>query len=197
MTDRPIIFSAPMVRALLAGRKSQTRRLLKPKYGNSHLQCDPYGKWWWWTPSSRKPHIIQPIRFEAGDRLCVREAMRWTDNLVYDADREAIPVDRMPPDYTAGRAHISGMFMPRWASRLTLLVTDVRVQRLQDITNPDAVAEGGDVIEAGMHMEMGTPRRWFADLWESLHGAGSWDQNPMVVAVSFENQKRNIDEVIK
>ena len=90
--------------------------------------------------------------------------------------------------------------MPRWASRLTLTVTDVRVQRLQDISEADAVAEGCDAVLAltikrpnGAHP--GNPRECYCDLWNSLHGHGAWDANPWVVAVTFTVQRGNIDQL--
>jgi hypothetical protein len=80
--------------------------------------------------------------------------------------------------------------MPRWASRLTLTVTNVRVQRLQDISVDDAIAEGrpqgGEFLSA---------RRWFHQLWNSLHGPEAWDANPWVVCLSFQTHRKNIDEM--
>lgn len=140
MTDRPIIFSAPMVRALLDGRKTQTRLVLKP---------DP-------------DTLPQGVRFVArrlfaapGDRLWVREAWRSAscyDDLAPSAMSGEEPVryeeDALWQTWGWGaplRSHgrlRQGIHMPRWASRLTLTVTDVRVQRLQEISEDDAVAEG-------------------------------------------------------
>ena len=161
MTDRPIIFSAPMVRALLDGRKSQTRRLLKlagrrPDYiGPKGCTGDP-ACWGWdngdggYILADRDPsdkfaaswHDFA-ASYAVGDRLWCREAFSY-DRL--DVDRCGI----LPPWYWADGNPESGdwsrpkpsIHMPRWASRLTLIVTDVRVQRLQDISEADAVADG-------------------------------------------------------
>ena len=81
--------------------------------------------------------------------------------------------------------------MPRWASRLTLIVTDVRVQRLQDITVEDALAEG--VQKTDEYLDM--PRMAFRALWDSLHGPGAWNDNPWVCALTFDVHRRNIDQM--
>ena len=94
--------------------------------------------------------------------------------------------------------------MPRWASRLTLTVTDVRVERLQDISEADAIAEGCAPLSHPMGRadllwhEIGpdqwqAPSRWYRTLWDSINGAGAWADNPWVVAVSFDVREGNID----
>lgn len=195
MTDRPIIFSAPMVRALLDGRKTQTRRVLKPQ-----------------PPAGLLPEGIaiageaQPTGcgYRLGDRLWVREAFRgdkgydayppqeWSRWPVhYEADGNRDTREGMGAD---GRLRPS-IHMPRWASRITLTVTDVRVQRLQDISEADAVAEGADVAQLRMYPELGNARHWFRALWNDLHGADAWERNPWVVALTFTVQRGNIDQV--
>lgn len=147
MSDRPILFSGPMVAAMLEGRKTQTRRVLKPQpnvlnggqplnNGRGSYSCE-FG----WT---RMPYTT-------GDRLWVREAWKCEERFHAVAPRDlkpGVPVyysaDPDPRDSDPGCAgrHRAGMHMPRWASRLTLIVTEVRVQRLQDISEADAQAEG-------------------------------------------------------
>jgi hypothetical protein len=95
--------------------------------------------------------------------------------------------------------------MPRWASRITLIVTDVRVQRLQDISEADAIAEGIKKLPGGNedqwmdYPEGSSAAGWlqpvnsFDSLWESINGPGSWTENPFVYAVSFIVHKSNID----
>lgn len=201
MSDRPIIFSAPMIRALLDGRKTQTRRVLKP-HGDTFS-----------APSYRR-----------GDRLYVREAAHIDGTSVnYRADH---------PGDSAGLGWRPSIHMPRWASRLTLAVTDVRVQRLQDISEVDAAAEGvaplftpeqaaarpelnfnpmpyenylwhghadltSKQIDAWSHQysSYSDARRSYSSLWERLHGPGAWDANPWVVAISFTVQRGNIDQI--
>lgn len=213
MTDRPIIFSGPMVRALIEGRKTQTRRLIKwegPRgfpHSFEHARIDnPAG-----VPRLLVPfhHPEEPTDWEdcamhrhygladPCDRLWVREAMRWTDTLVFDADKAPVDLDRMPAGFTAGREHVSGMFMPRWASRLTLTVTEVGVQRLQDISEDDAAAEGVHatrVMSEGYHLSSPSFVESFHGLWNSLHGPDAWGANPWVVALTFTIQHGNIDQ---
>ena len=190
MPDRPIIFSALMVRALLDGSKTQTRRLLKPQHD-----------------SKGRGFLDSKLPYATGDRLWVREA--WSG----DYDMRAIkPQDRFGPArqpiwYWADTKRDCGQWerprspihMPRWASRITLTVTDVRVQRVQDISNENAIAEG---IEPHGHAFTGygkqadvwmAPYDSFASLWNSIHGPGAWDANPWVAAITFTVRKGNID----
>ncbi|KQV43259.1 MULTISPECIES: hypothetical protein [unclassified Rhizobium] len=203
MADRPILFSGAMVRALLAGTKTQTRRTLKAPYGTLELTASG------WKPIHTKVRI--------GDRLYVRE--HWRTDLLLDAlPPRSISHGGTNVQYIADEAlrgcdktwvgpgkDRRAMHMPRWASRLTLTVTDVRVERLQDISENDAVAEGcfkgkasGRVFNdvAAMHLggdEWASARDWYADLWERINGEGTWDQNPWVVAYTFTVERWNID----
>jgi hypothetical protein len=145
------------------------------------------------------------------DRLWVREAF---------CPRLGYPAPIAKPHYRADgdRPEWRGLWkpsihMPRWASRLTLTVTDVRVQRLQEITEADAVAEGGigengeapcgegyrDAYWFNHGQDHGesfdTPRDSFRDLWNGLHGPAAWDANPWVVALTFTVQRGNIDQI--
>ncbi|HTJ89511.1 MAG TPA: hypothetical protein VL356_04965 [Acidocella sp.] len=217
MTDRPIIFSAPMVRALLAGMKTQTRRLLKPQpfIDNTGNFCvpDKKGKAWNWgqhidgKPCTR--NYVKTVRFKVGDRLWVREtwsvASVFTDvvEVRYRAHERAahsnfveqIPRARARKPMATWPVWKPSIHMPRWASRLTLTVTDVRVQRLQDITSKDIAAEGIDHLSFGG--ASGAFDQWlmhqFGGLWDKLHGPGAWDANPWVAAITFELRKGNID----
>lgn len=226
MADRPILFSAPMVRALLDGRKTQTRRLLEP---NSHImsahrvECIG-GKWYACEFADRRWPLRLP--YAVGDRLWVREA--WRFQLEYDDLKGSdLPQMRSLVEYDlevrqhgsreAGR-YRHARFMPRFASRLTLIVTDVRVQRLQDVSEGDALAEGlaaltkdRRLVKYGIPDSEGLPgandHGWpwaagrltpilaYADLWDSLHNkAGTrWADNPWIVAVTFEVHRCNID----
>lgn len=223
-----MLFSAPMVRALLDGRKTQTRRAVKVREGHRLTLDDlqrgsgPYGK--------------------PGDRLWVKERHRfvgWTGDdgpayvsVRYDADGTLASLDFGGDDFEvwvdrAGRAlerrgatmndtgnlvlpdgveppSRPSIHMPRWASRITLDVIDVRVERLQDISEGDARAEGirrvtkdGTVekfcvYDAGADFSLTpwagmrrTAREAFADLWRSINGPDSWDANPWVWVVEF------------
>ncbi|MCA2014410.1 hypothetical protein LCM17_23165 [Cereibacter sphaeroides] len=214
--DKPIIFSGPMVRALLDGRKTQTRRLLKPQpivaFGGI---CEQDGIWW--TCDSLTPlDAIErlAVRHRIGDRLYVREA--WRTAAAYDdlppidlGGEEAIRYEvdghiqtwGWPESGPMGR-YRHARFMPRWASRLTLIVTDVRVQRLQEISAQDTIAEGVwcETCEA-MRQSACYERGCFASadafrsLWNSLHGPEAWGANPWVAAVSFAVHRCNIDQM--
>ena len=185
MTDRPILFSAPMVCALLAGRKTQTRSVLRKQD-------------WPAAIVALYPSQKADVPYATGDRLWVREALKLdeSDHLIFAADGANVPTGDIPVGFSVNRRSAPGMFMPRWASRLTLVVTDVRVQRVQDIAKADVVAEGItgrdgsplDDVHAGWHEP-------FAHLWDSINakrGYG-WDANPWVVAITFTVHKTNID----
>ena len=223
MADRPILFSAPMVRALLDGRKTQTRRVFKPHGFNFYTHpvsgdryeehnregitgCGPmrafgYGE-----------GLYGYLPYAPGDRLYVRETYAYWP-LVGEHDRiDGCTYRATDEDDWENRMFdwIPSIHMPRWASRLTLIVTDVRVERLQDISEADAQAEGrapcihcGDCgwVNSGpdggwqcTEYLCGAPDgEWYADLWDSINGAGAWNKNPWVVAVSFEVIRGNID----
>jgi len=217
MSDRPIIFSAPMVRALLEGRKTQTRRILKPQPNGDVIHyglADDKGAYW--TDSCWESRRL-PIW--AGDRLWVREnfsvhpdTVARTD-IFYPADSAYIeyPTDDARHEWCErmwnddGSKHPS-IHMPRWASRLTLTVTDVRVQRLQEIDDADARAEGaglyvpghGFITEDDLKCDPGysnflAPRRGFEAIWAEINGPDAWGANPWIAAYTFMVERRNID----
>lgn len=207
MADRPILFSAPMVRAILAGAKTQTRRLVKPQPTHPHfggrlpfmLVPDDEGEDLYLHSSCLGAAIRCPYG-RPGTKLWVREAWR-TSPMFNDKPPRDLP-DFAPLHYGAdnalrgawagyGLAHDGKyrppMFMPRWASRITLEVTGVRVERLQDISEADAVAEG--VLSLPMETRRATPRADFMALWDSINGAGSWGANPWVWVLEFRRAK--------
>lgn len=226
MKSRPILFSAPMVRAILEGRKTQTRRVVKIK---DHSL--PLARGFWMDPDGKcvdkdgprysfghrvpgdpgnmyvHERVTCPYGLP-GDRMWVRETWgvwAWSDgytlneHIEYRADRQD---GRIPDGVSRWRPSIH---MPRKHSRITLEITGIRVDRLQEISEEDAMAEGVDrdpepldpddqedprevgypsasalaMAEATMH------RRLFSSLWERIHGAGSWDANPWVWIVEF------------
>jgi hypothetical protein len=205
--ERPILFSAPMVRALLAGTKTQTRRVRKPG-GNYRLDLVAPAD----GGPSRCPYGAP------GDRLWVREA--WMPDPPIDDTwastqwagcREGkiagVPERFRHPrfcNYAADWLHgpvlwTPSIHMPRWASRIALEVTNVRVERLQDISEADAIAEGVDRFP-GCRQDDDTaafnrigpvdndsfPIARYAALWESINGPGSWEANPWVWVVEFQ-----------
>ena len=225
MADRPILFSGPMVRALLAGTKTQTRRVLK---GSALAAREPQweakkGADGVWRLLAGTPDlsgsVVPDIRIAIGDRLYVREAWRcngWATDVAtvmyrasegdgYTAMTEQYPVEGKSPMRVTGTWR-PGIHMPRWASRLTLTVTDVRVERLQDCSNEDALAEGvvpvvhrvgGTTRYSATGDKFGlaqrTPKLAYAHLWDSINGEDAWSENPWVAAYTFTVQKGNID----
>jgi hypothetical protein len=256
MTHRPIIFSAPMVRALLDGTKTQTRRVLSCARTISrssehsgyllrgeamrealvearNFRCIEGEIWSWyakapdWQDLDDHVNVLARLPYAIGDRLWVREI--WGINhykycrplpipksrpsdledheLVYFATEDDCEVRNEMPATPS-------IHMPRWASRITLTVTDVRVERLQDISEADAIAEGlepedggwrsYEIIHSGArkgkrHPHAIVPNRSpvtsYAELWDSINGPDAWDANPWVVAVSFAVVLGNIDQV--
>ena len=186
MADRPIIFSAPMVSALLAGRKTQTRRIIKPqppesaRFSGTYFSSTEPDAWFWNTPHGgfRVREAYQP-----DDRLWVREAYIGGTLGVANICYRASSVDDV------GILWCSPIHMHRWKSRLTLTVIEVRLQRLQDITREDVIAEGIEGLEdvwAGWHQP-------YAKLWDDLHGQGAWAENHWVAALTFSVHHGNID----
>lgn len=192
MKERPILFSAPMVRAILDGRKTQTRRVVK-----HHSTCVPGHQAWEMTRCQYG---------QLGDRLWVREngwerpertpkmmregADTWP-KFAYDAEGWS---EQDHADFKAwGFKRRPSIHMPKWASRITLEVVGVRVERLQDISEEDAKAEGviegtGDFIgcfSCGSALSGTTARECYSRLWEIINGPGSWDANPWVWVIEF------------
>lgn len=220
MKERPLLFSAPMVRALIAGTKSQTRRVVKapgwdpasPEYGGltgikQHADERIGLQAYFWHARSALAHGVRCPYGQPGDRLWVRETwqhyqnsgqraadfsehQRFAANCFYRAD-ESNP--RTKP--LSGKWRPS-LLMPRWACRLVLPLVSVRVERVQDITEEDAKAEGVERISAGPGWEcwMGygpsssckTARDSFRSLWISIYGEASWDLNPWVWVAEWE-----------
>lgn len=190
MKERPILFSSAMVRALLAGTKTQTRRALRGFYPrNTPEYNSESGRLEWFNGDEVVCGICCPYG-QSGDRLWVRET--WAARHEYDGHKPAhIPaLARWHYSATEDRGGLlwrPSIHMPRWASRITLEVTEVRVERLQDITHGDIEAEGipcGGAPRPTLEQRAAHCSAW-RSLWESINGPGSWDANPWVWAVSF------------
>lgn len=212
MSDRPILFQGEMVRAILDGRKTQTRRIMKPQppaeaesvcrqlYSQEAPEFD--GAWTWWAGKPQKP-ITRPLfcRYgQPGDTLWVRETWKPVPISAYRCS-EGVQQTPNPQDadeaavYKAGWDRSSGgvpwrpsIHMPRWASRITLRITDIRVARLQSVSHEDCEAEGcpGGHGSIPGYPYSATPREHFQTLWNKITGPGAWDDNPWVWAISFE-----------
>jgi hypothetical protein len=195
MKERPILFSGEMVRAILDGRKTMTRRVIKPQ----PRFIESSGRWEWPIPTS-KIHkgcctsvvtasrewweYLMPDQFpyRPWDRLWVRET--WQNNpyggIVYRAGSGIVNC--------AGRGWRPSIFMPRWASRITLEITGVRVERVRDISESDAKAEGVTPSIVGRDFDYLGYRAGFQSLWDSINSKRgySWASNPWVWVVEFK-----------
>lgn len=245
MSDKPILFSGTMVRALLAGTKTQTRRVLKPQPVQNAA-----GLWTWQRRGVEVQgdglELALAQRIAIGDRLWVRESWQAGASgdgpqLSYAATPDFFAIDAWDgPDEGAGPSFnyercpgadfchwlpdvISNggpwrpsIHMPRWASRLTLTVTDVRVERLQDISDDDVTAEGcRRITDHGMDGWEYHGQHWatfpdgtnaccfkhaqdsYRQLWEIINGPGAWEANPWVAAYTFTVAHGNIDQLAR
>lgn len=217
MTDRPMLFSGPMVRALLEGRKTQTRRLLKPQpepWRDFYLEGGCQQSDWSfvtglrtddgvryrfgiWMHSAFHESRFQPLPYAPGGLIWVRESGLFSD-LGFEQDC-AFRADGEPDQsWTRPIRWRPSIYMPRWASRLTLEVIDVRIERLQDISEADALAEGAwawaEDHDAARVMD--SAREAYAHLWDDLNAKRApWAMNPWVVALTFAVHRQNIDRL--
>lgn len=222
--ERPILFSAPMVRAILAGTKTQTRRVVKgapddwapvrpevfsptvvDRHGDEQPGPDAYG-----AGNEDGSDWVRCPYGQPGDRLWVRETWMadppvtgdWPSTAFHGCkprDHSLIPDCYRKPEHCLYRADghedlhgwTPGIHMFRWASRITLEVTGTRVERLQDISKADAVAEGivetcgGYGLPDGSHFHAADPRESYWSLWGAINGCGGVEANPWVWVVEF------------
>ena len=220
--ERPILFSGRLVRAILEGRKSVTRRVVAKSNSSAGS-----GRWEWldleqahaealWgvtpglkAPTSKAPPDYCPEcwtrvypRYEVGDRLWVKETHAIVPRTAY-AQSEGVQQAFKPHDDHDAAVYREGwtrsapgrwrpsIHMPRWASRITLEVTEVRAERLREITEPDCEAEGipGYTFARGCLSDSPPDPRWkFIELWDSINAARGfgWDANPWVWVIRFE-----------
>lgn len=220
--------------AILEGHKTQTRRVLVPQLEDNTPPVRINGQWR--TSDASKPLEQIKVPYAPGDRLYLRESFaingcgrrvktkdytgeafalqRFEERLQYAATDEAPAIKENGDPYWWNLR--PGIHMPKWASRLTLVVTDVRVQRLQEITEGDARAEGLEHRMDWCPQWRGNdalpwrsefPRDAFKDLWDSLNAKRkdkhknrlpyAWADDPWVVAVTFEAHQCNIDQMEK
>lgn len=197
MTERPILLPGPMVCAILEGRKTQTRQVIagvSPDHRDPHQllpdASDPHHEVMFSPPAvihnGHARAVIVPVRFHVGDLLWVRET--WAVQHALDPLKPSEMRTQDARLHWAASMERGGLFwrsplhMPRWASRITLRVTDVRVQRLQEISEEDAKAEGCKADDAFILYQAA-----FAVRWDSInHKRMPWASNPWVWAISFE-----------
>lgn len=232
MKERPIIFNAEMVRAIFDGRKTQARRTVSDKHlhlldaASRSGECYPLESGTDHENSQSYYREFCPLG-NVGDRLWVRETFadvntesgpaftyRADHGLKFCLDDESpVDYDRYPGKNFAmwcsdlwngedGHSWTPSIHMPRWASRITLEITAVRVERLNDISEADARAEGVAPLRGGFwrHYQPGwtqhqlSARGSFVTLWKSIYGADSWDANPWVWVIEFKRVEASNDE---
>ena len=183
---KPIIFSTPMVQAILDGRKTMTRRVIKDKDITNSFDIDVDGSAYAYinpaTGDSCPPTAI--AKYQVGDILWVRETWSKDENgeYVYRTNYGTTEDDSFPPSMFKWRPSI---FMPREAARIFLLVTNVRVERLQDISEDEAIKEGAKAY--GPNNCSGTSARIaFAEIWDKTTTEHEWRTNPWVWVYEFE-----------
>lgn len=218
MRERGIIFNAEMVRAVLEGRKTQTRRIIKNQRVGDNWSVQPAKNpripghtHDWWLTTATKPYSALPrCPYGAvGDRLWVRESSYAAElkpsglsAVIYTADNalrlaegdESVKAKWQKLfDYRGGTGlQVPSIHMPRWASRITLEITGVRVERLNSISEADAKAEGIKASKPWSGLDGcvgsgGTPAaERFESLWQSIYGVESWQANPWVWVIEFK-----------
>lgn len=215
--ERPILFNREMVRAVLDGRKTQTRRIMNPQpefeQGYEAPHEHEIGIFWKDEESLDSiEHLISLCPYgKPGDELWVRET--WQTWCEFDH----LSPGKLPEDadiqYPATCDHwVSkerpSIHMPRWASRIQLKITNVRVERLLDISEQDALAEGiarstrrvlgghetiyKDYVDVGHYFH--SPKKSFESLWVSINGPDSWDSNPYLWVIQFEKIEKSLSE---
>lgn len=211
--ERPILFSGPMVRAILEGRKTQTRRVVP-------VQPQSFGEPKWWEPDfgfagrppSEEAYIAEAIKRcrygQPGDRLWVRETFCAAHDIPGRVITSGVTADNYglvafrattKPDDACyiGEQRFPwrpSIFMPRWASRITLEITEVRVERVQEISEDDIKAEGITLSPSELYPDINTPdklRQQWEWGWDKLNAKRgySWESNPWVWAISFKRIK--------
>ena len=226
MREIPILFSGPMVRAILAGTKTQTRRIVSERAAE-RMGLALFGATERLFPGlPREPIVVPPgvARWALGDRLWVRERFalslrdpsdvenarprekHWWDDVVYAADNSRVSWSRHTLDDNCNITRSEpiappwrpSIHMPRWASRVTLEVAGVRVERLQWITESDAKAEGATQFPAdpeGNCWTPGTYRTAYNYLWNEINGPDAWNANPWVWVIEFRRADQEPKEV--
>ncbi|HID3158911.1 TPA: hypothetical protein ACXGE2_002433 [Klebsiella pneumoniae] len=206
MKERGMIFNSEMVRAILDGRKTQTRRPIKWKQTRFTEigEREDGSKWPWSEDAEHACDFWHPCPFgSVGDRIWVRET--FSGHFLDDAQIQDIKDGRdkatdlceyradYPDGYQASDGWTPSIHMPRWASRILLEITDVRVERLNSISQEDAQAEGLELTgwrptysDPDSGGEVMTPYDNFAELWSSIYGDESWQANPWVWVIEFK-----------
>jgi len=221
MNEKPILFNSEMVNAILSGRKTQTRRIMKVQPSEHFHPQTIHGAMdftaHWYTPGViDKDGYLQPARKDVfgvadedegytcplgavGDQLWVRET--WARYNIDQTSHDMAYRATTPADWPKDGLWRPSIHMPRWASRINLLITGVRVERLNDISEQDAMSEGIDadrLAESQDHYDCiadhnmtgrPTAKGYFSSLWQSIYGEESWEANPWVWVINFERME--------
>jgi hypothetical protein len=199
MKERPILFSTPMVQAILQGRKTQTRRIVNPQplTGMTHVAGNL------WRPLEQPPSLNGKLLGcqygKRGDILWVRETWGKAQSNYAHSDTYLYKADDYPDDFSPVAKWKPSIHMPKEAARIFLKIIDVRVERLQEISQEDAISEGIEfkidetsvslnsykIYEANNWWDE-NPIQSFKSLWESINGQESWNKNPWVWVIEFE-----------
>lgn len=188
--EKPILFSGPMVKAILEDRKTQTRRVIKRMcltgpgfydYVDGSCSYGKPGDRLWvretWRTEERESDLVDGIRFQADDHFqIIEDTQQASENWVVANNNRTELVWR------------PSIFLPRWASRITLEITDIRVQRVQEISVDDIVAEGVQIVSGKVYSGgLGVYVQEWRDGWNSINAKRgySWESNPWVWAISF------------
>lgn len=233
MKSTPILFNTDMVRAVLAvldGRKTNTRRIMapQPEFWGDDKAADLVACWYPYADHKKAKHYNSVSHFkkgapkdfspygQPGDLLWVRETWRqayertdYSSGIIYKADKErSLGMD----EYSDRHKWKPSIHMPKWTSRLTLLIEDIRVERVQDISEEDAKAEGVEASSWEFSCEpyrnysingfkpghnFSTAKKSFESLWQSINGPDSWAKNEWVWVIQFKAIKQNINDYLK
>ncbi|HBS1879085.1 TPA: hypothetical protein MAC74_000767 [Klebsiella pneumoniae] len=195
MKERGMIFNGEMVRAILDGRKTQTRRPIKWKQTRFTEigEREDGSKWPWSEDAEHACDFWHPCPFGAvGDRIWVRET--WARYNIDQNSHDIAYRATTPADWPEEGRWRPSIHMPRWASRILLEITNVRVERLNSMHDVDAMREGIQNLTTCSHSDFGIPGvvnaqlpvRAFQLLWESIYGTDSWHANPWVWVIEFK-----------
>ncbi|HHH1854177.1 TPA: morphogenetic protein [Yersinia enterocolitica] len=191
MNEKPILFNSEMVNAILSGRKTQTRRIISEK--TLHLfgvaasagECHPIELC---DQRSQSYYLDFCPLGKPGDQLWVRET--WARYNIDQTSHDMAYRATTPADWPKEGLWRPSIHMPRWASRIDLLITGVRVERLNDISDVDAAAEGCAYGKGNGEIDLAVrPENHFPTLWASIYGAESWQANPWVWVINFERME--------
>ncbi|HHE4779055.1 hypothetical protein [Escherichia coli] len=201
MKERGVVFNDDMVRAILEGRKTQTRRHVKNVRADNCLVIR--------KPTKKRngvyTHVMDALEHglcpfgNVGDRIWVRETFNafWLDNDVIQEIKDGVSLASELCDYKADYSDSSkpaegwtpSIHMPRWASRILLEITDVRVERLHDMSEADAKAEGASPVTYKITPPEAVYRVGFGDIWRGIYGQENWLSNPWVWVIEFKRIK--------